>query len=353
MRPVPELREQPSAGGGGAAAGVDDWAGRLLAGDRLALARGITWVENGDPRGAALLRAVYGRTGRAWVVGVTGAPGAGKSTLVMALAARFAAGGRTVGVVAVDPSSPFTGGAVLGDRVRWTRRIEGDVFFRSLASRGQLGGLSRAAFDAIRLMDAAGRDVVLVETVGAGQAEVDVMRAAHTTLVVSVPGLGDEIQATKAGILEIGDIYVVNKADREGADDTARDLRMMLGLSPLAQGRREGLTPARDGEGPLWFPPVVKVSAAHGTGLEELLRHMEDHLVYLKESGRFTQLGQEEDRARMEERLKELAFREALERARRRGALDDVLLRLAAKELDPETAARLVLDASRPEEAET
>lgn len=345
MRPVPELREG-RGGSGAAAAEVEAWAARLLSGDRLALARGITWVENEDPRGAELLRAVYPRTGRAWVVGVTGAPGAGKSTLVLALAERLAAAGRTVGIVAVDPSSPFTGGAVLGDRVRWTKRIEGDVFFRSLASRGRLGGLARAAFDAVRLMDAAGRDVVLVETVGAGQGEVDVMRAAHTTLVVSVPGLGDEIQATKAGILEIGDIYVVNKADREGADDTARDLRMMLGLSPLAQGRREGLTPARDGEGPRWFPPVVKVSAAHGTGLDELLQQMFDHLSYLKESGRFSALGAEEDRARMEERLKELAYRAVLERVRRAGALDDVLRRLAAREIDPDTAARRLLAAA-------
>lgn len=342
-------------------AGELSWAERLLAGDRLALARAITWAENEDARGPELLREVYPHTGQAWVIGVTGAPGAGKSTLVVALAARFAESGRTVGVVAVDPTSPFSGGALLGDRVRWTRRVEGDIFFRSLASRGRLGGLSRAAFDAVRLMDAAGRQVILIETVGAGQAEVDVMRVAHTTVVVAVPGAGDEIQATKAGIMEIGDLFVVNKADREGADDTARDLRMMLGLAPGARGRREGLAAApvdaapagpaapgsdeeETGGAPGWFPPVLKVSAARGTGVEELVSSLEDHLAYLRGSGRFGRRGQAEDLARMEERFRELVYRDARRASERSGRWAEAAGKLVRREVDPYTAAREARD---------
>src|SRR5512143_1662242 len=201
----------------------------VIRGDRRALARLITHVENGHTGVDLALAALYPRTGRAHIVGVTGAPGTGKSTLVAALAREVRRRGRTVGIVSVDPTSPYTGGALLGDRIRM-QDLTGDqgVYMRSLASRGSVGGLSDAADDVVRVIDAFGRDMIFVETVGAGQAEVDIARAAHTTIVIEAPGLGDEIQAFKAGILEIADVFVVNKADREGADRTANALRTML-----------------------------------------------------------------------------------------------------------------------------
>lgn len=323
---------------------TEAWAEKLLAGDRLALARAITWVENEDERGFSLLQAVFPHTGKAWVIGLTGAPGAGKSTLLMRLAEGFAAEGLRVGVVAVDPSSPFTGGALLGDRVRWQRRIQGDVFFRSLASRGRLGGLSRAAYDAIRLMDAAGRQVILVETVGVGQAEVDIMHAAHTVVVVLAPGLGDDIQANKAGIAEIGDLFVVHKADREGAEEAARHMRTALGLSPEARGRREGYTPREEG-GPAWFPPVLLVSSLPGKerGLEALLQALRHHRRYLEEKGLFKELTADEDRRRMEEVLSEGALKWVMDLAKEDGTLDEVLAALRRRDLDPRAAARRIL----------
>ena len=201
----------------------------LLAGNRRALARGITIVETGGPPARELLAALYTRTGRAQIVGVTGSPGAGKSTLVNALALHWRRAGKTIGIIAVDPTSPFTGGAILGDRIRM-QPLGGDpgIFIRSMASRGRLGGIAHATSDAIDLLDAAGFEIVLVETVGAGQSEVEIASATHTTLVIEVPGMGDDVQAIKAGILEIADIFVVNKADRPGADATARQLRAML-----------------------------------------------------------------------------------------------------------------------------
>ena len=206
---------------------------QLLAGNRRALARTISQVEDGGPTAHTLLAALYPHTGRGHVIGITGAPGTGKSTLVNALAKTYRAQGRTVGIIAVDPTSPFSGGALLGDRVRM-RDLAGDpgIFIRSMATRGSLGGLARATADVISVLDAAGFDRILVETVGVGQAEVDIAGAAHTTIVVEAPGLGDEVQAIKAGVLEIADLFAVNKADREGADHTVMALQMMQGLAP-------------------------------------------------------------------------------------------------------------------------
>jgi LAO/AO transport system kinase len=235
---------------------------RLLTGDARALARAISLVEDEAPERDALIRAVFPHTGRAYLVGVTGPPGAGKSTLVDRLTEVLRRQGHTVGVIAVDPTSPFTGGAILGDRVRMQQHA-GDpgVYIRSMATRGHLGGLARATSDAALLLDGSGRDVVLIETVGVGQDEVDVVRTADVSIVVVVPGAGDDIQALKAGIMEIGDIYVVNKADREGADRAVATIEAMLGLQSLGPSD--------------WQPPVLTTEAVTGRGVAELVATVE------------------------------------------------------------------------------
>lgn len=250
----------------------------VLAGDRLALARLLTQVENDTSAGRAALDDLFPHTGQAHLIGITGSPGTGKSSLVNHLARflRQERPDRRIAIVAVDPSSPFTGGALLGDRVRM-RDLSGDpgVFIRSMAARGALGGLSRSTAAAVQVLDAAGFEIILIETVGAGQSEVDIARLAHTTVVVEAPGLGDDIQAIKAGILEIADILVVNKADRPGAENTERALRAMLEMA----------NPGRKGEGEqVWQPRVLRTVAAHGEGIEELAASIFEHAEHLKHS---------------------------------------------------------------------
>ncbi|MFN8504289.1 methylmalonyl Co-A mutase-associated GTPase MeaB [Kouleothrix sp.] len=296
----------------------------LLAGNRRALARGISVAESGGPPARALLSAIYSRTGRAHIVGVTGSPGAGKSTLVNALALHWRRAGKTVGIIAVDPTSPFTGGAILGDRIRM-QPLGGDpgIFIRSMASRGRLGGIAHATSDAIDLLDAAGFDMVLVETVGAGQSEVEIASAAHTTMVIEVPGMGDDVQAIKAGILEIADIFVVNKADREGADATVHQLRAMLRLGG----------PPRDG----WEPPIVPAVAMREEGIAQVAAQVERHLAHLTDTGQ--KLARERQRVAREFEL--IVQEAALERVRARlaGGWDALLTRLAEREIDPFSAA--------------
>jgi LAO/AO transport system kinase len=302
---------------------------RLLDGDPRALARAISLVEDEAGQGAELVREIYGQTGGAWLIGVTGPPGAGKSTLVDRLAGEIRRSGRTVGIIAVDPTSPFSGGAILGDRVRMQQHA-GDpgVFIRSMATRGHLGGLARATSDVALLLDAAGRDVVLIETVGVGQDEVDIVRTADHSIVVLVPGTGDEVQALKAGIMEIADIYVVNKADREGADRTAASIETLLSLS----------THAADD----WRPPVLKTVATTGSGVPELVEASERFRARAK--------GAEDRRylARAEFRLRELLGDRFLQRV-----TDDVLTpeelattvtRIATRDLDPYTAVDEILE---------
>jgi LAO/AO transport system kinase len=307
---------------------VTDLAAKILEGSMRALARGLTWIEAGGPRAEALSSALYPHTGRAHIVGITGSPGSGKSTLARALARAARARDLTLGIVAVDPSSPFTGGAILGDRIRMNDlALDPGVFIRSMATRGALGGLCRAAADAVDLMDAAGRSVVLVETVGVGQDEVDVMRIAHSVIVVSVPGLGDDIQALKAGVLEIADVHVVNKADREGASRTVAELRTMLALMPAAAG--------------VWVPPVLSCVAAQEEGIEPILDALASHLAALKTSGEL-----ERRRARIAEaRVLKIAQDLAAEAVVRPQSAEAgrLLERVARRELAPHACARAIL----------
>jgi LAO/AO transport system kinase len=266
----------------------------ILNGDRLALARLLTKVENNSPEGRAALIELFPHTGRAHLIGVTGAPGTGKSSLVNQLTLHYRkAEDKRVAIVAVDPSSPFTGGAVLGDRVRM-RDLAGDsgVFIRSMASRGSLGGLAQATANMVQVFDAAGFDIIIVETVGAGQSEVDIARLAHTTLVVEAPGLGDDIQAIKAGILEIADILVINKADRPGVENTEKALKSMLELAHPTERvfRHHGVymnasMPKEQAGEKLWIPPIQKTVSTEGAGILELVQAIARHAAHLRQTG--------------------------------------------------------------------
>lgn len=271
----------------------------MLAGRRRALARLITYADDGGPVLADIMNAVHAHTGNAHVIGITGPPGAGKSTLVWALASEYVKRGRRVGVIAIDPSSPLSGGAVLGDRIRMpmSDRPSG-IFFRSMASRGQLGGTSRTVRGVVHLLDAFGKDVVLIETVGAGQSDVAVRTIAHTTAVVSVPGLGDDIQMLKAGILEIADVYVVNKADRDGADKTAAELASMIKIG-FTTAHALGETTDPDA----WTPPIVRTVATKGAGADQLADAFDRHRTHLQETGRWDVIVRRQAEAELQEAL--------------------------------------------------
>ena len=329
----PERRSASPPAAGAVIFDVETLASQIVEGSTRALARGLTWVESGGARAEALCARLYPHTGRAQIVGVTGAPGGGKSTLARGLALVARARGRTVGIVAVDPSSPFSGGAILGDRIRMNDlTLDPGVFIRSMATRGALGGLSRAAADAVDLMDAAGLGLVLVETVGVGQDEVDVMRLAHTVIVVSVPGLGDDVQALKAGVLEIADLHVVNKADREGADRTVAELRAMLTLLPTAEAA--------------WMPPVLPAAAARDEGIEAIADALDSHMAYLKTSGELERRRRRIVTARVLRIAQDLVAETVLaggalgaEGAARASLLE----RVARRELSPHACARALL----------
>jgi LAO/AO transport system kinase len=301
---------------------------RVRAGDPRAAAQLMRQIDDGAPAAEAELKALYPHTGQAFVLGITGPPGAGKSTLVDALVKLWRAEGLRVGVVAIDPSSAITGGAILGDRIRMQRHaLDEGVFIRSLATRGQLGGLSRAAADVVTVLDALGSQVVLVETVGVGQDEVDVALLADTVLVVLVPGLGDEVQALKAGLIEVADLFLVNKADREGADRAARDLHAMLGLREGSQDQRE----------------ILKAVATTGQGIPELAAAITRHREQLRGSGQLQLRRQRQAAARLRFLLLDRLRRQAETTLARLGGLDAVADQVASRRLDPYTAlAQLV-----------
>jgi LAO/AO transport system kinase len=295
----------------------------VLAGNHRDVGRAISAVERNGGSSEILSR-LFGKTGRARVIGITGPPGAGKSTLVQRLAQAYRQRGRTVGIVAVDPSSPFSGGAILGDRIRMSEiYTDPGVFIRSMATRGALGGLARATSDAVDILDAAGYEIVMVETVGVGQDEVDIVQAAETTAVVLMPGLGDDIQAIKAGILEIADVFIVNKADREGSDRTVAELSMMLDLTP-------GLP---------WRPPIMPTVATRGLGVVETIEALDSHQAFLATSGEGAARRQRRTRARLLALLEE-RFRRAVEaEGADRDGLEEASRRVAGGREDPYSAA--------------
>lgn len=327
---------------------------QALNGQRRALARLITRVENRAPDSVEALALLHPHTGRATLVGITGAPGTGKSTLVNALARTLRARTFTVAIVAIDPSSPFSGGAVLGDRIRMGD-LAGDrgVFIRSMANRGSLGGLAAATHDVVRVLDAAGFDYVLIETVGAGQSEVDIARTAYTTVVVDAPGMGDDVQAIKAGILEIADVIVVNKADRPGVQNTVRALRAALDLGHRFRltGHHGSLiqTPAAPPpDYDFWTVPILQTVATEYTGLDEVVAAIHQHGAHLRESG----IWAERERQRIETELAE-RLRDALlvqwTAAHAPDALQTIVERIIKREVDPASAVRALVDGNKPE----
>ncbi len=325
----------------------------ILGGDRLALARLLTQVENDVPESRTALIELFPHTGKAHLIGVTGAPGTGKSSLVNQLALYYRkTKEKRIAIIAVDPSSPFTGGAVLGDRVRM-RDLSGDtgVFIRSMATRGSLGGLAQSTANMAQVFDAAGFDIIIIETVGAGQSEVDVARLAHTTLVVEAPGLGDDIQAIKAGILEIADILVINKSDRPGVENTEKALKSMLELAHPTervfqhhgQSMRTAAPRQDSSSAPMWIPPIQRTVATEGKGIAELAESIALHVAHLTQSGGWVL----RERARLEVELEALIREKLLNRFREdvpQKRYDEILEKVIQRNISPWEAVRMLID---------
>ncbi len=308
---------------------TDNWAEQVRAGDVRAISRAITAIENRDPQAVEILRSLFPSTGRAYLTGITGAPGTGKSTLVDRLAAHYRQQQQTVGIIAVDPTSPFTGGAILGDRIRMQGHATDDgIYIRSMATRGFLGGLARATGDVALLLDAAGKQVVLIETVGVGQDEVDIVRLADCTLVMLVPGLGDDVQNMKAGLMEIADIFVLNKCDREGADRLEQQLRAMLQL-----------VPDRDA----WKPPIVRTVATENKGIAELAAAIEEFRKHFELSHERQAKRIAHWRQRLLELLESCLVERVLANCGGEKALDALAGDVAARKLDPYAAVSELL----------
>jgi LAO/AO transport system kinase len=307
---------------------TSDIAQRVLEGDRRALTRILTWVENGYPEARDALRSLFPHTGRAHIVGVTGPTGSGKSTLLGALAREYRNLGRSVGIVAIDPTSPFSHGAILGDRIRMQDLTsDPEVFIRSMATRGALGGLAAATNDVVTVLDACGKDIVLVETVGAGQDEVEIADTAHTTVVINIPGAGDDMQAIKAGILEIADILVVNKADLPAAESVYKQLHIFMALD-----RNEG-----------WQVPILKTVSHKGQGIIELLQAIDDHRTYLEKSGRLDQMRRQRARRQLLAAAQAELLSNLLAFAESNGRLETLVDAIVDRELDPHTAAEKLI----------
>ena len=306
-----------------------DIAEELLKGNRLALSRAITAIENEYDNATEIMQKLYPHTGHAFVLGITGPPGAGKSTLTDKLARAYRDQGKTVGIIAIDPTSPFTGGAILGDRIRMNGlTMDEGVFIRSMGTRGSLGGLSHKTADAVKAMDAFGKDVIFVETVGVGQSEVDIVKAADTTMVVLIPGMGDDIQAIKAGILEIGDVFTINKADHDGADKLVREMNMMLDL---------------DGVMKEWRPPIQKVIANQNEGIKETVENVENHFKYISENGILAQRRTERTKNEMLDVLNSNIGKYITNKLVATGELDEFVEKIKAHETDPYTVVAKVM----------
>jgi len=308
---------------------------QILAGDVRATARLLRDIDDQIPTTHTILKELYPHTGRAYVIGFTGSPGVGKSTLVDQLALRYRKEGLTIGILAVDPTSPFSGGAILGDRIRMQRHfLDSGVFIRSLATRGHFGGLTRSTNDMINVLDAMGKDIILVETVGVGQDEVEIANSAHSTILVTIPGMGDEVQAIKAGIMEIGSIFVVNKADREGSRKTIRELRNLIEL---------GLRRKQD---ETWEPLIVETEGIKGRGIEELYEAIQKHRLYLlaNDRGQLDEVLHKRARNQVIEALKDEALRTLLQRLEDRGvSLEVMVQKVMNKDADPYSLVREVL----------
>jgi len=306
---------------------IDKLVQGILAGEKRSIARAITIIENNGEKAQKIISAIYPYTGKAYVIGITGPAGSGKSTLIEKIVKKLRENGKSVGVVAVDPTSPFTGGAFLGDRIRMQNlSLDEEVFIRSMASRNSLGGLAKATKDAIKVLDAAGKDYIIVETVGAGQLEVDIVKVAHTVIIVLAPGFGDEIQAIKAGLMEIGDIFVINKADRENADRAVIDLLSALELNTKKK----------------WKPQVIKTVALTGKGVDELLKAIEEHRKYL-EAGELEERRRKRIEAELLEAISQRLTDTIIAELKTDKKLESFIEKIMNRESDPYTIADMLL----------
>jgi len=317
---------------------MDELVAEVLQGSVRAMAKLITLVENEDSRALHLMGAIYPSTGNAYVLGITGSPGTGKSTLTDKITTILREREQTVGVIAVDPSSPFTGGALLGDRIRMQRSSgDAEVFIRSMATRGNLGGLARTTADVVKIMDAFGKDWVIVETVGVGQDEVEIAKTADTTIVVLAPGLGDTIQSMKAGVMEIADLYVVNKADRSGADELVSEVNVRVEQDSQIKKA-------------VWKPPIVKTIAVENQGTDTLVEAIEKHRIFLQQSGKLTKNRREKTRQETLALLRDEISRNILEKVLGNGRFDALIDDIVAQKKDPYTSVQEIIRTIFPEE---